>query len=99
MWTAILLGSLVCYALKLAGVSVPERALADPRLRRVAALLPVALLMALTATQTFISGDQLVLDARTAGLAAAVVAVVLRAPFLVVVVVAAGTAAAVRAVG
>jgi hypothetical protein len=41
----------------------------------------------------------LVLDARVAGLAVAVVALVLRAPFLVVVVVAAVSAALLRAAG
>ena len=40
-------------------------------MRRLAALLPVALLAALTAQQTFSDGQQLVLDARAAGLAAA----------------------------
>jgi uncharacterized membrane protein len=81
-----------CYALKLAGLSVPQRVLDGVRVRRVAALLPVALLAALIATQTFTGG----VDARAAGLAAAAVAVVLRAPFLVVVAVAAATAAMLR---
>jgi hypothetical protein len=57
-------------------------------------LLPVALLAALVATQTFGEG----VDARAAGLAAAVLALLARAPFLVVVGVAAGTAALLRAV-
>ena len=60
--------------------------------RPVAALLPVALLAALIATQTFAGG----LDARAAGLLAAVVAVRLRAPFLVVVAAAAVTTAGLR---
>ena len=34
MWTAVLLGSAGCYLLKLAGLSVPRRLLADPRVRR-----------------------------------------------------------------
>ena len=50
-----------------------------------AALLPVALLAALTAQQAFADGRTLVLDARAAGLAAAALALLLRAPFLVVV--------------
>jgi predicted branched-subunit amino acid permease len=54
----------------------------------VAVLLPVALLAALIATQTFAGG----LDARAAGLAAATLAVAARAPFLVVVAAAAATA-------
>jgi hypothetical protein len=47
--------------------------------------------------QTFAHGKALVLDARAAGLAAALVAVALRANLLIVLVVAAGTAAGVRA--
>jgi hypothetical protein len=62
------------------------------RVQRVAVLLPVALLAALIATQTFGEG----VDARAAGLAAAVAAILLRAPFLVVVTVAALTTALLR---
>jgi branched-subunit amino acid transport protein len=53
--------------------------------KRSAELLPVALLTALIATQTFTSGRHLQLDARVGGLLAAVIAVRLKAPFLVVV--------------
>jgi hypothetical protein len=98
MWAAVLLGSLGCYALKLAGLSVPQRVLANRRVERVALLLPVALLAALTATQAFSTGRHLVVDARAAGLAAAGIALLLRAPFLAVVVAAAGTAALLRLV-
>jgi len=50
--------------------------------------------------QTFTaSGDGLVLDARAAGVAVAVSALLLRAPFLVVVILAAATAATLRALG
>jgi hypothetical protein len=59
----------------------------------------VALLAALVAVQTFDGGGRVVLDARAAGLAAAVLALVLRAPFLLVIVIAAATAAALRALG
>lgn len=58
----------------------------------------VALLAALVATQTFSTGHHLVLDVRAAALAVAVVAVLLRAPFLVVVVAGAATAALLRLV-
>jgi branched-subunit amino acid transport protein len=68
----------------------------NPRVRRVAALLPIALLAALIAIQTFSDGRHLVIDARAAGLGAAVVAVLLRAPFLVVVIAACATAALIR---
>ena len=68
MWGAILLAAAGCYALKLAGLSVPQRVLDAPRVQRVALLLPVALLAALISVQTFGEG----LDARAAGLGAAV---------------------------
>jgi branched-subunit amino acid transport protein len=98
MWAAVLLGSAGCYVLKLAGMSVPQRVLSDPRVRRIGALLPVALLSALVATQTFATGHDLTVDARAAGLAVATAAVLARAPFLVVVAAAAAATALVRAV-
>ena len=98
-WAAILVTTAGCYLLKLAGLLVPRAWLEQPTVARVAALLPVALLAALAAVQTFAVGSRLVVDARLAGVAAGVVALLVRAPFLVVVFVAAGTAAAVRALG
>jgi uncharacterized membrane protein len=98
MWTTVLVAAAGCYALKLAGLSVPSRWLEGERFQRVAALVPVALLAALIATQTFGDGDALVLDARAAGLAAAGGAVALRAPFLVVVALASAVTALLRAV-
>ncbi|MGH3497665.1 MAG: AzlD domain-containing protein [Nocardioidaceae bacterium] len=95
-WAAILVTGVGCYLLKLAGLSVPERLLEHPYVRRVADLIPVALLAALVAVQVFADGTRLVVDARLAGLAAAVVALLARAPFLVVVAVGAATAALVR---
>ncbi|MEW2295783.1 AzlD domain-containing protein [Streptomyces sp. NPDC006743] len=98
-WTAVVVTALGCYAVKLAGLLVPAGALERPLVRRLAALLPVALLAALTAQQTFSDGRLLVLDARAAGLAAAAVALVLRAPFLVIVAAAVVVTAGVRAMG
>ncbi|MFI8855546.1 AzlD domain-containing protein [Streptomyces prasinus] len=97
IWIAIGVTALGCYAVKLAGLLVPAGALERPLVRRLAALLPVALLAALTAQQTFADGRTLVLDARAVGLAAAAVALVLRAPFLVVVGAAVAVTAGVRA--
>jgi branched-subunit amino acid transport protein len=62
-------------------------------------LLAPALLAALVATNAFASDEALVLDERGAGLAAAGIAVLLKAPLLVVIVVAAVTAALLRAIG
>ena len=97
-WAVVVAAAVGCYALKLAGLSVPARLLDHPVVQRVAELVPVALLAALVAVQTVASGQSLVADARLAGVAAAAVAVLLRAPFLLVVVLAVAVAAAVRAV-
>ncbi|MER8235338.1 AzlD domain-containing protein [Streptomyces sp. NPDC094049] len=99
VWIAIALTAGGCYLLKLLGLLVPAGALERPLVRQLAALLPVALLAALTAQQTFGAGHELVLDARAAGVAAAAVALVLRAPFLVVVAAAVLVTAGVRALG
>ena len=98
-WVAVIAASLISFALKLSGYLVPARWLENPLATRISALLPAALLAALVMVQTFSSGARLTVDARAAGLAVAAVALVLRAPFLVVVVLAAATAAAVRAAG
>jgi hypothetical protein len=98
-WIAIGATALGCYAVKLAGLLVPTGALEKPLVRRLAALLPVALLAALTAQQTFSHGQTLLLDARAAGIGAAAVALVLRAPFLLVVAAAVVVTAGVRAMG
>ncbi|MGI8522771.1 MAG: AzlD domain-containing protein [Nocardioides sp.] len=95
-WLALLVACAGCYLLKLAGLSIPPRVLERPLVERVADLIPVTLLAALVAVQVFADGPRLTLDARAAGLAVAVVALVLRAPFLVVVVAAAVTAALLR---
>jgi uncharacterized membrane protein len=95
-WAAIVIGSLGCYLLKLAGVSLPRRILEHPRTQRVADLLPIALLAALAAMQTLAVGHRLVIDARLAGVVAAVVALRFGAPFIAVVAVAAVTAAVLR---
>ncbi|MTE21309.1 AzlD domain-containing protein [Streptomyces sp. TRM43335] len=100
VWIAIGATVVGCYLVKLLGLSVPAGALERPLVRRMAALLPVALLAALTAQQTFGGEDgALVLDARAAGLGAAAIALVLRAPFLVVVAVAVLVTAGARALG
>jgi uncharacterized membrane protein len=98
MWAAVLLGSAACYLLKLAGLSVPRRLLAHPRAQRVATVLPIGLLAALAATQTFADGQHLTVDARVAGVAVALVAIWRRLPFLAVVGLAAATTALLRLV-
>ncbi|MGW6914483.1 AzlD domain-containing protein [Kitasatospora sp. NPDC054939] len=95
-WTWIALAAAACFVLKLAGLLIPARVLAAPAVARVSDAIPVALLAALIATQTFVSGHRLVLDARLAGLVVAAVLLRVRAPFLVVVLGAAAAAALLR---
>jgi branched-subunit amino acid transport protein len=95
-WLAILVTAAGCYLLKLTGLSVPTKVLDRPLVQRIADLMPVALLSALIGVQVLGEGSRLVLDARLVGLAVAVVALLLRAPFIVVVFSAALAAALVR---
>ncbi|MEU6271905.1 AzlD domain-containing protein [Streptomyces populi] len=97
IWIAIGVTAVGCYAVKLIGLLIPAGVLERPLVQRLAALLPVALLAALTAQQTFADGRVLVVDAKAAGLAAAAVALILRAPFLVVVAAAVVVTAGIRA--
>ncbi|MEU8795452.1 AzlD domain-containing protein [Streptomyces sp. NPDC048643] len=98
IWIAIGATAVGCYVVKLVGLLIPAGVLERPLVQRLAALLPVALLAALTAQQTFADGRVLVVDAKAAGLAAAAVALILRAPFLLVVAAAVAVTAGVRAI-
>ena len=97
LWLAI--GVLVAgtYALKLAGLAVPQSVLDHPFTRRVSDLIPVALLGALVAVQVLGDRSDVVLDARVIALLAAAIMLSLRMSFLPVVVGAALVAALVRA--
>lgn len=99
IWFAVLAGSLGTYLAKLVGYLLPGSMLSRTDIRRITGLLPVALLAALVAVQTFAVGQTLVIDARLVGVIVAVIALLLRAPFLVVVLAAAITAALLRAAG
>jgi branched-subunit amino acid transport protein len=97
VWIAIGVLTVVCFVIKAVGpLALGGRDL-PPAVERLIVLLPAALLSALVVVQTFASGRELVLDARAAGVAAALVAVALRASVLVVLLVAALTAAGLRA--
>jgi uncharacterized membrane protein len=97
VWLVVVLMSVGTLALKAAGpVLLGGRPLPD-RLSGVVTLVGPALLAALVAIGTFADGQRLVLDSRVLGVAAAAVAIKLRAPVLLVVVIAAGVTAGVRA--
>ncbi|HZK04714.1 MAG TPA: AzlD domain-containing protein [Actinomycetaceae bacterium] len=99
MWAWILLGSAIAYLTKLAGYLVPDAALDHPKVSRVTSVLTIALLGALVVMNTFGSGTALALDARIGALAVAAIALMLRAPFLLVVVLGAAATAALRLLG
>ena len=99
LWTAVLLASVVCLALKTVGYLLPTSWVQAPRPARTADLLTVALLAALVAVQTLGAGQALAVDARVPAVLVAAGLLALRAPFLVVVAAAAVTAALLRLAG
>ena len=88
LWVTVVAGSLGCYLLKLAGLSVPAAWVQQPWVARIVDFVPAALLAALVAVQGLTSGNDLVIDGRLAGLVVAAGALALRAPFIVVLVLA-----------
>jgi len=92
-WIAVIGTSLIAFALKFIGQSVPQKWLSNPRIIRISALIPIALLSALVAVQSFTEKTQLVVDHRIAGISVAIIALFLKAPFPVVVIAAAATSA------
>ncbi|WP_040337209.1 AzlD domain-containing protein [Candidatus Blastococcus massiliensis] len=96
LWAAVVVASVGCYLLKLAGLSVPAAWVEQPWVARVVDFVPAALLAALVAVQGLTSDDRIVVDGRLAGLAVAALALALRAPFIVVIVLAGATGAGVH---
>jgi branched-subunit amino acid transport protein len=99
LWVAVVIAAVGSYLLKLAGVSLPESVLNTPVVQRVAGYLPVAMLSALVAVELFDKGGTYAVDWRTlAGVAAGVVALLLRRGLLVVFLVAIAVTALLRLV-
>jgi uncharacterized membrane protein len=99
MWFAVLAGAAGCYVLKYVGSVIPAHVLEQPTVKKVVLLLPISLLSALVAVQTFATSQALVVDARVPALVAATVALKFKAPFIFVVLIAAVLAAALRYFG
>ncbi len=93
MWIVLGATSALCFALKLLGHLVPERWLSNPRLQRINALIPIALLSALVVAQGLVLKTHVVIDHRAAGLAVALGLLIAKAPFPLVVAGAAITSA------
>ena len=81
LWIATLVTSAVCFILKYIGYSLPESLLNKPQVQRINSLIPIALLSALVAVQSFGAEDSVVIDHRLAGVAVAAVALRLGANF------------------
>ena len=94
-WIATIGTSAIAFALKYSGHSVPEKWLSHPKIQRVNALIPIALLSALVAVQSFSEKSKLMIDQRLAGLFVATIALMLKAPFPIVVISAAISSAAI----
>jgi branched-subunit amino acid transport protein len=98
-WTIVIAVGAGTMAIKAAGPLLLGSRPLPASVQRVVALLAPALLAALVATAALGMGQRLVIDARMIGLGAAALALVLRAPVLLVVVIAAATAAVARLIG
>lgn len=94
-WLATIGTSIIAFVLKFSGHSVPQHWLEHPRIQKINALVPIALLSALVGVQSFSEKSKLMIDHRLAGVTVAVVALLFKAPFPLVVLSAALTSAAV----
>jgi len=93
LWLGVLGTSLVAFLLKFTGHSIPEKYVNNPRALRINTLIPIALLSALVGVQTLTEKGKWVIDQRLPGVAVALIALSLKAPYFVVVVSAAVTSA------
>ena len=99
MWGWVLVASLACCATKMAGLLVPRRLLDDERTVLTMAGMTIGVLAGLIGISTFTTGSTILVDARLAALVVAIIALRLRAPFLLVVLLGAAAAAPVRVLG
>lgn len=99
LWIWIIGACLIAFLTKFVGFLLPEKWLENPWVLPLSHGVTVGLLASLVAVNTFVSGTEIVFDARIAALVAAGVALLLRAPYLVVVIVGAVAAALTRMAG
>ena len=92
-WIATIGTSVLAFLIKYSGTLIPNKVLESEMVRKINALLPIAMLSALVAVQAFASKKDLMIDHRAAGLIVAAIALKLKAGFPVVV----GSAALVSA--
>ena len=98
-WALILALAAGAYLFKVTGLIFLGGRTLPSTLERCLALIPAAVISALVVKDSLTMGQEIVLDARAAGIAVAVAAAWRRAPLIVVIVLGAGTTALVRLAG
>ena len=99
-WLALLIFSIGNLITRATGMfALGGRVSPDAKWTKLVSLIPISVVAAVFAVQTFATKDQIVLDSRILGVAAASVAVWRKAPMVVVVLIAAGVTAGARALG
>lgn len=98
-WGFVLALAATAYGFKVVGLVLLGGRQLPAVVDRCVALIPAALVAAIIVKDTFGTGQALVVDARAAGIAVAVVAAWRRAPLVVVIVLGAAVTALVRAAG
>lgn len=96
LWTGILIAAVAVFSWKMLGFLVPNNVLDNPRISKIAGLLTIALLAALTGVQMLTTGPEIVFDARIPALGLAAVLLRFKVPFVVMVASAAAFAALIR---
>jgi branched-subunit amino acid transport protein len=96
-WTLVFVLAAGAFGFKVLGLVVIGDRTLPPMLERCLALIPAALIAALVVKDTFSIGQHLQVDARAAGVGAAVIAAWRKAPLILVIVIGAAVTAAVRA--
>lgn len=99
VWIALFVAAAVVWALKTAGYAIPRRFVEGALMSRVSAVVTVALLASLVASQTLQGSEGVVLDARVPAVLVAAGLLAIRTPFLVVLLVAGAVAAGLRFFG
>lgn len=98
-WLVVALVGVATVAFKAAGPVLIGRRSLPPNVQSVVGLLAPVMLVALVVTQTFAGDEEVTVDARVAGLGAALVAILLRAHVIVAMAIAAAVTALLRLAG
>lgn len=96
-WTAVALLAIGVYAQRVIGAIAVDTARMNTRWQSVLSTLPLAIISAVIALQTFTTDRSLTIDTRAAGIAVAALCAWRRLPLLATVLAAAATTAALRA--